>query len=80
MKKALLIIIVIFILVISLTSCAAGTANGKTAEGWPNDIPSCLPAFTYGVYQSDQLTRIESGGIITYMMRFTGVSKDDVKA
>lgn len=80
MKKAISVITVIFFLVTSFASCAAGAANGKTMEDWPNDVPSSLPAFTYGVYQSGQTTRNDSGGVVTYQMRFTGVSREDVEA
>lgn len=79
MKKAAFIITALFLLVISFASCAAA-ANGKTIEGWPTDIPSSLPAFTYGVYQSSETTRNDSGGVISYQMEFTGVSREDMKA
>lgn len=88
MKKAISVLTLLFFLVILLASCAAvdntgtaaGAANSKAAVDWPNDIPSSLPVFTYGVYQSDQTTRHDSGGVVTYQMQFTGVSREDLEA
>jgi hypothetical protein len=59
---------------------AAGTPASAGAGGWLDGIPTSVPKFEYGTFDTAQSSQIQAGDQTIYSLYYEGVEKANVEA